>query len=559
MRRDLTARGRRLLLGRGRRQPAARRAGRRRRRIRRRARSTSGPTPRLTRSSARRPHAHRQAAIRHRAQRQRARRSAGRVRRQEPAVHRVVDRGDRHAYRRGRRSHRARRSAARGETLFRVRARRPRPHLDDKILTSWNGLMIAAWARASRVVGGLEAADGHDYRVVRGARRAVRARASCGIRRRGTLLAPLARRPGRHRRVLRGLRGARVGPAGAVPGERRRRVAASGRSSCRRGRTSCSGTRPRAAGSTRPGAIRRCCCGSRRTTTAPSRRPRRWVCAICSSSRTWSAMPGFAARAERTLARLGPRRARWRGPCPCMLTNLVTWHAGLAQIVIVGPRDRAGHAGPAPRDCRNDTCRLPCVVPVEPGESQDASAASSALDRRRWRWSDGRATAYVCRQFACERPVSSPEALAALLGDCRDAFVGPTGAGPCSWMLRLTASMTMQIPLEIMLRGDNRVFTQKLEHPVEAGDWTDGRRGRRAEGHAAGDLARAEPRGARDAGGRPARRELDRPSGRRRRGDRARDSQRVGGGRARCPIAHATLDALITRAVSGSARPTVVH
>ena len=38
--------------------------------------------------------------------------------------------------------------------LFEVRATRPRPHLDDKILTAWNGLMIAACARAARVAGG---------------------------------------------------------------------------------------------------------------------------------------------------------------------------------------------------------------------------------------------------------------------------------------------------------------------------------------------------------------------------------------------------------------------
>jgi uncharacterized protein YyaL (SSP411 family) len=37
-------------------------------------------------------------------------------------------------------------------TLFEARLRRPRPHLDDKVLTAWNGLMIAAFARAARVL-----------------------------------------------------------------------------------------------------------------------------------------------------------------------------------------------------------------------------------------------------------------------------------------------------------------------------------------------------------------------------------------------------------------------
>ncbi len=37
--------------------------------------------------------------------------------------------------------------------LFVLRNRRPRPHLDDKILVAWNGLMISAFARAATVLG----------------------------------------------------------------------------------------------------------------------------------------------------------------------------------------------------------------------------------------------------------------------------------------------------------------------------------------------------------------------------------------------------------------------
>jgi uncharacterized protein len=36
--------------------------------------------------------------------------------------------------------------------MFQARLQRPRPHLDDKVLTAWNGLMIAAFARAARVL-----------------------------------------------------------------------------------------------------------------------------------------------------------------------------------------------------------------------------------------------------------------------------------------------------------------------------------------------------------------------------------------------------------------------
>lgn len=38
------------------------------------------------------------------------------------------------------------------ERLFEVRKSRPRPHLDDKVLAAWNGLMISAFARAAQVL-----------------------------------------------------------------------------------------------------------------------------------------------------------------------------------------------------------------------------------------------------------------------------------------------------------------------------------------------------------------------------------------------------------------------
>lgn len=42
--------------------------------------------------------------------------------------------------------------AASRQKLFEAREKRPRPHLDDKIITAWNGLMISAFARAAQVL-----------------------------------------------------------------------------------------------------------------------------------------------------------------------------------------------------------------------------------------------------------------------------------------------------------------------------------------------------------------------------------------------------------------------
>lgn len=39
------------------------------------------------------------------------------------------------------------------EKLLDVRAHRPRPHLDDKIITAWNGMMISAFAQSHKVLG----------------------------------------------------------------------------------------------------------------------------------------------------------------------------------------------------------------------------------------------------------------------------------------------------------------------------------------------------------------------------------------------------------------------
>src|SRR5207244_13227348 len=38
------------------------------------------------------------------------------------------------------------------QKLFSIRNKRSRPHLDDKIIAAWNGLMISAFARAAQIL-----------------------------------------------------------------------------------------------------------------------------------------------------------------------------------------------------------------------------------------------------------------------------------------------------------------------------------------------------------------------------------------------------------------------
>ena len=135
--------------------------------------------------------------------------------------------------------------------LLAARGKRVRPHRDDKVLADWNGLMIAALAKAAAVFG--------EPSLAREAAGRGRIRADEAARRAGESAAPLPRRrggvPGGRRRLC----GPRLGLPGAA--RRNRRTALAGR----RRRRSSTRWRPALAtaraGSSSPRRTRCCRCG----------------------------------------------------------------------------------------------------------------------------------------------------------------------------------------------------------------------------------------------------------------------------------------------------------
>jgi uncharacterized protein len=114
----------------------------------------------------------------------------------------------------------------------------------------------------------------------------------------------------------------------------------------------------------------------------------------------------FTTLAGRTLERYGPHIGRAVRVMPFMVANIALWRGGGTQVVIVGARGaadtRALEAAVAAR-------HMPWVVlvPLDP-------AAGPAVDlpwMRGMTSREGKATAYVCSDFACQAPVTDAAAL----------------------------------------------------------------------------------------------------------------------------------------------------
>jgi uncharacterized protein YyaL (SSP411 family) len=116
----------------------------------------------------------------------------------------------------------------------------------------------------------------------------------------------------------------------------------------------------------------------------------------------------YRTAAERALATVGPLLLRYPTGFAQWLCALELAHAGVSEVALVGsPEDRALRdlVRVVDRDYR------PFVVLAATG---DPSRTAVPLLRDRFALG-GRATAFVCRDFACRQPVHEPEALDALL------------------------------------------------------------------------------------------------------------------------------------------------
>jgi uncharacterized protein YyaL (SSP411 family) len=293
------------------------------------------------------------------------------------------------------------------QVLFEARATRPRPHLDDKVLTSWNGMMIAALARAARVL---------PSRPRAGEWLAAAAKAAGFIRQTmwrtdGTLLrrwregdASIDAYAEDYASLIWGvleLFQADGDPAWlAWARELQAQQDARFWDEAGGGWFSTTGRDPSVL--------------LRLKEDYDGAEPSASSVSVLNLI-TLAHLTGedeARRKVERTLGRYGERAGRAARVIPMMLAGLSAWHAGASQVVVVGstPDDV--------RVLRQEVAHhyLPFAVtfPVRAGTQQSALGEIMPFVAA-MRQHNGKPTAYVCRDFTCKEPVTSADALAAQL------------------------------------------------------------------------------------------------------------------------------------------------
>jgi hypothetical protein len=117
----------------------------------------------------------------------------------------------------------------------------------------------------------------------------------------------------------------------------------------------------------------------------------------------------YTSKIELTLGSFAGRAAQAGRTVPMMLAALSSYHAGSRQVVIVGDRRAQDTAAllDVIRSRYQPTMLTMCIEPDGREAMAGRLAWVGALTAR-----DGRATAYLCREFACQAPTSEPAELA---------------------------------------------------------------------------------------------------------------------------------------------------
>ena len=295
------------------------------------------------------------------------------------------------------------------EALFDAREARPRPHLDDKVITAWNGLMIAAFARAARVL--VDSPRRDEWR-------ARAERAASWIR--GTLWSA------KDQHLLRIARKGDAAIAGFCEDYAYltwgvlELFQATGNVEWLDWALELTASQTAQFSDERDGGwfsttgtdasvllrLKEDYDGAEPAAQSVTVQNLLTLGHLVSN-------PGLVARAKRTFERYGTQIDRIVRVMPFMVSNLVRWHMPPTQVVIVGT---PGAEDTLALERVLSRHYLPSSVIVLQRGDGDLGALAKRLP---WLAAmappDGRAAAYVCRDFTCQAPESDPEAFARLL------------------------------------------------------------------------------------------------------------------------------------------------
>jgi hypothetical protein len=290
--------------------------------------------------------------------------------------------------------------------LFRARLSRPRPHLDDKVLTGWNGLMLAAFSRAARVLPGEEARQRYLEASERSARFLEAHMWDAGRqvlkRRYRDGDAAIDGYAEDYASLIFGL--IELFQAGGDPHWLTWARALQSRQdeqfwdSKNGGWFNTTGADP--------SVILRMKEDYDGAEPSPSSVSVLNLLMLAHLT----GEPDLLERIDSTLKMFGQRIGQVARAVPMMMAALSTYHAKVAQIVVVGPRGDAVTKA-LMHELAAKYNPFAVVVPVEPGHRQAELARMlpfiGAMEMRA-----GRATAYVCRDFTCADPVTDAAGLA---------------------------------------------------------------------------------------------------------------------------------------------------